>query len=130
MKQKIIVDTSVWIEYFRNNEAIVKTINEGLDNNTIYIAGPIIAELLQGAKNDKELSLLSKYIDAVPCLECEMKDWADAGCISFSLRKTGITIPLTDIIIYSIARNNNAAIFTRDKHFNLIPDIKLFQSIG
>lgn len=129
MKQKIIADTSVWIEYFKNDANIVKIINEGLDAGRIYTAGPVVSELLQGVRSDKELSLLSKYIDAVPFIDCKMKDWADAGRISFSLRKSGITIPLTDIIIFSIAQNNDAMIFTKDKHFSLIPDVKLFHSI-
>ena len=126
MKQKIIVDTSIWIEYFKNNPSISIIIDEGLNNNSICITGPIISELLQGVKSDKELSLLIKYIDAIPCIHYEMQDWIDAGYISYSLRKKGITLPLTDIIIASIAKNNNAVIFTKDKHFEMIPDVELF----
>ncbi|MDX9870978.1 MAG: PIN domain-containing protein [Clostridia bacterium] len=130
MKQKIIVDTSIWIEYFKNNDTVARIIDEGLDTGTIYIAGPVISELLQGVKSNRELSMLEKYIDAVPYLECKMDDWTEAGHVSFSLRKIGITIPLTDIIIYSIAKKNDAMIFTRDKHFNLIPNIKLFETLS
>jgi len=130
MKQKIIVDTSIWIEYFKNDPVVTKTIDEGLYKNTIYLVGIVIAELLQGAKSKEEMRVLSKYIDAVPSLDCGMKDWADAGCASFSLRKSGIIVPLSDIIIFSIAQKHNAMIFTKDKHFNLIPGIRLFQSIG
>lgn len=130
MKQKIIVDTSVWIEYFKNDPEITKIIDEGLYKNTIYLVGIVMAELLQGAKSKEEMRALLKCIDAVPYLNCGMKDWTDAGCVSFSLRKSGITVPLSDIIIFSIAQNDNAIIFTKDKHFNLIPGVRLFQSIG
>jgi len=127
IEQKIIVDTSVWIDYFKNDTDTARIIDEGLDANKIYLVGPVISELLQGVKSDKELSLLLKYIDAIPYLECGMKEWIDAGCISMSLRKSGITLPLTDIIISAIAKNNDAVIFTKDKHFSCIPDIRLFQ---
>lgn len=128
MKKKIIVDTSIWIEYFKNDPGIARIIDEGLDANEIYIIGPVVAELLQGVRTKREQETISKLIDAVAFLDCEMKDWADAGRISWSLRKSGITVPLTDLIIFSVAQNNDAVIFTKDKHFNLIPDIKLFQN--
>ena len=129
MKQKIIVDTSIWIEYFKNNDQVVKIIDEGLDMNKIFIVGPVISELLQGVRSTKESELLSQYIDAVPFISCQIQDWIDAGNTSYSLRKEGTTIPLTDIIIATIAKNNQAMVFTKDKHFNLLPGVKLFQSV-
>jgi hypothetical protein len=126
MKKKIIADTSIWIEYFKNDPEIARIIDEGLDANEIYMIGPVVAELMQGARTKREQETIAKLIDVVPYLDCEMADWADAGCTYSFLRKSGITIPLIDLIIYSVARNNDAFIFTRDKHFNLIPEIKLF----
>jgi tRNA(fMet)-specific endonuclease VapC len=128
MKKRIIVDTSIWVEYFKNNPETARIIDIGLDNNEIYIIGPVVAELLQGVRTPRERETISKLIGAIPFFDCEMKDWADAGCISSSLRKSGISIPLIDLVIYSVAKNNNALIYTKDKHFNLIPDVKLFQT--
>lgn len=122
----MIIDTSIWIEYFKNKPDIVKIIESGLNEESIYITGPIVSELLHGVKSEKEFEMLSKYIDAVPYLECELKDWIHAGKISFSLRKKGITVPLTDIIISAISINKGAKIFTLDKHFEQIPGIELF----
>lgn len=126
MKQKIIVDTSVWIEYFKNNPEVVKIIEDGLNNGIIYIAGPIISELLQGVKTKKEFDKLSQCIDTVPYLECNIDNWIKSGEISFQLRQKGITIPLTDIIISAVSINNDTKIFTMDKHFKLIPGVDLF----
>jgi predicted nucleic acid-binding protein len=127
MKKRIIVDTSIWIDYFKNDSETAAIIDKGLDADEIYFIGPVVAELLQGVRTKREQETIAKLIGGVPFLDCEMKDWADAGCISSSLRKSGITIPLIDLIIYSVAQNNNAMIFTNDKHFNLIPGIRLFQ---
>jgi len=127
MKQKIIVDTSIWIEYFKNNKDIAEFIDDGLDRGCVYIVGPIISELLQGVRSDEELNMLSMYIDAVPQFKFETRDWIDVGVISYSLRKKGFTIPLTDIMIAVIAKNNGAAVYTLDKHFSYIPDLKLIK---
>lgn len=61
------------------------------------------------------------------CYEGDDAQWTDAGNLSDSLRKKGVTLPLTDIILAVTAQNNHAAIFTLDKHFSFIPGVSLFE---
>jgi predicted nucleic acid-binding protein len=51
MSDKIVIDISIWIEYFKNNSDYVSFIEENLNLENIYIIGPIISELLHGVKN-------------------------------------------------------------------------------
>lgn len=125
MKSKIIVDTSVWIEYFKNNQVYVGYIEENLYLDSIYITGPVIAELIQGVKGDKEYMLLINTINAIPYLECTFQDWIMAGEISFKLRKNGKVIPVTDALISAISVRNTAKILTLDHHFKNIDGIEL-----
>ncbi len=127
MKHKIIVDTSAWIEYFKNNTTFVKFIEENLYIDSIFITGPIISELLQGTKTEKELDLLLYSIKAVPFIECSYDDWVSAGQLSFNLRKNGKIIPLTDLLIAVIALKNDAKVLTLDNHFKEIPKVKLIE---
>ncbi len=129
MKQKkVIIDTSIWIEYFRGNSQNEGFIEKGLSEGSIYITGSIVSELLQGVKTQKEYDILSKCIEAIPFINCEYKDWITAGSISLNLRKKGITVPLTDIVIASVAMRINAKIYTLDKHFERIDGIDLLKS--
>lgn len=57
----------------------------------------------------------------------EKATWIEAGKTSFNLRRKGITIPTTDLIIASLAMENNCLILTLDPHFNKIPGVKHFQ---
>lgn len=125
MSRKIIADTSIWIEYFKNNPGIVAFMEENLLKNKICITGIIIAELIQGVKSDKESISIGSCITAVPYLEVNYKDWIYAGKISNELRKKGITLPLTDIAIAAAAINNSFSIATLDTHFYQIPNIKI-----
>lgn len=127
-KQKMIVDTSIWIEYFKNRPEVVKIIEDGLMNNRIFIIGPSISELLQGVKSEEEYDKLVNCIEAVPYLQADVTDWKKAGSISFQLRKKGITIPLTDVIISAVAVNNEAEVYTLDQHFAQIPEVVVFQN--
>ncbi len=130
MQTKIMVDSSIWIEYFRGKlgqteELIEKGLNEGF----VCVTGPIVAELLQGVKNEKEYNLLSHCIDAIPYVNCEYEDWMTSGKIAFELRGRGIIIPLSDIVIATVAMRIEAPVYTLDKHFGKIPDLKLFEAV-
>lgn len=127
-RQKIIVDTSIWIEYFKNKSDVVEFIERRIMDNIIFMVGPIVSELLQGVKTNREYEKLISCIDAIPYIEGTFEDWKKAGNISFNLRRKGITIPLTDIIISAIAINNQARVHTLDKHFNDIPEISLYHT--
>ena len=52
----VLVDTSVWIEYFRGNEQ-VKNLNDLIDSNTLAINDLILTELLPFIIQKKENKL-------------------------------------------------------------------------
>ena len=127
---KIIVDTSVWIEYFKNNKKYVDFIEDNLNLDNIIITGLIIAELLYGVKNKEEYNLLTSSISAVPYTECIFEDWNKTGEILFELKKIGKTVPLSDALISAIAIRNNASVLTLDLHFKEISRIKSIDIIS
>lgn len=126
---KIIVDTSIWIEYFNRKTNIVNFIEERIMEDCLFMTGSIVSELLQGVKTEQEYEKLKNSIDAIPYLETTLEDWKEAGNISNKLRRKGITIPLTDIIISAVAISNNAKVYSLDKHFKEIPGVKLYKEI-
>ncbi|AFK85094.1 MULTISPECIES: type II toxin-antitoxin system VapC family toxin [Thermoanaerobacterium] len=126
MKDKILIDTSAWIEYFRNKREIVEIIDDMLLHDRAYITGFIIAELFQGVKTEKERAMLERYIDSIPTVSCDDKDWIRVGKLSFKLRRDGKTIPLSDVLIAYLAIKNDMMIFSFDQHFKMIDGVKLF----
>ena len=122
---KVIVDTSVWIEYLKNRPSVTELIDRYLLTGKAYTVGPVIAELLQGAKTEEDYKTLNSNIGGLPFIETNLDDWILAGKLSFKLRKRGITIPITDCIIAALAINHNAALMSFDRHFQSIPDLRL-----
>ena len=122
---KVIVDTSVWIEYLKNRPSVTELIDRYLLTGKAYTVGPVIAELLQGAKTEEDYKTLNSNIGGLPFIETNLDDWILAGKLSFKLRKRGITIPITDCIIAALAINHNAAVMSLDRHFQSIPDLRL-----
>jgi predicted nucleic acid-binding protein len=52
-------------------------------------------------------------------------DWINAGIVLQELRCKGITVPLTDALIATIAQRHQVSVLTIDKHFQHLP-VKLF----
>jgi predicted nucleic acid-binding protein len=63
----------------------------------------------------------------LPFLETTQSTWVSAGKISYTLRRKGITISTTDLIIASLALEYGCSIFSLDPHFEKIPDIALYK---
>jgi predicted nucleic acid-binding protein len=129
MKTDIIVDTSAWIDYFNKPYSKIGiTVEKIIKQEKALIAGVILAELLQGARVQEEYDALLDSMLALPVLETGLNTWIEAGRLAFTLRRQGITIPITDLIIASLALKENCAILSSDRHFKSIPGINLLQN--
>lgn len=123
--QKILVDTSIWIDYFKSNPDVVDFMEKHMLENNVCIVGIIASELIQGIKSEKEREIIRSNLDAINYIDMKFKDWIKTGDLSCSLRKSGLTIPLTDIAIAAAAIKNDLLIVTRDNHFKQIPGLNI-----
>lgn len=93
--------------------------------DSVYACGPVLYELVQGTGSEKEQASLTSALGALPCLEMTEGLWIQAGQLSAALRKTGKTIPLSDILIATLAIGHSLAVMTVDEHFRLIPGVAI-----
>lgn len=127
---RVIVDTSVWIEFFnRPDSAEMAEVARLLDAHAVSLTGVILAELLQGTQTEKERDLLKTTLDALPILPESRSTWERVGLLSFRLRRAGVTIPLSDLLIAVLAQQHGQSIYTLDPHFDEIPDATLHRPI-
>lgn len=130
MKNKgILPDTCAWIDYFRPGETpLGERLEKALVAEGVYVCGPVLFELIQGAKSDKERATLTNAMAALPFLEMTEKLWIQAGKLSAALRREGKTIPFSDILIAAITIEHDLAVLTADEHFRIIPQIRIIRS--
>ena len=119
---RVLVDTSVWIDFFRKKEPFYSRVLQLLDEDRICCIGIVLAELIQGAKSAKETKVLKDFTHVFSFLEESTRVWEKAGELSFSLRKSGQQIGLSDCYIALAAYREKAAILTVDNHFNIIKE--------
>jgi predicted nucleic acid-binding protein len=52
------------------------------------------------------------------------KLWAQVEALAWKLDRSGLNLPLPDVIIACCARRIGAVVLTHDHHFSLIPGIR------
>ena len=91
----------------------------------VVTCGVILYELIRGIKSSKEELLVLNALQAVTHLEMSAGLWIKAGQLSAKLRKSGHTLPLSDLIIATLAIEHELSILTVDSHFSAIAGLKL-----
>ncbi|TXH70726.1 MAG: PIN domain-containing protein [Thiothrix sp.] len=118
MSQKVLIDTCAWIDFLRSRTGdLGDRVEQALANDQAILCSVNIAELLQGAKGQKEKQQLDFLFNNIECLEVLAEDWLTAGNTLQDLRTRGITLPLTDALIAAVAKRHGVAVLTLDKHF-------------
>lgn len=121
---RILVDTSVWIDFFRRKEPAYTNVVQLIDEDRIYCAGIILSELMQGANSEKELNVLKDFLHVYEFINETPETWIKSGELSFKLRKQGKETPLSDCLISVLSIEAKASIYTYDKHFKIIQTIE------
>jgi predicted nucleic acid-binding protein len=115
---KILIDTSAWIEYFKDKSAgLSKRVDEILSKYEVYVPKVVIAELIQGSKSEREVSIIEDFVDAFNIIDQKEDTWIKAGKLSFNLKKKGKNVNLTDCYIAVIAQEYDCQILSLDFHF-------------
>ncbi|MCX6581158.1 MAG: PIN domain-containing protein [Candidatus Aminicenantes bacterium] len=123
MNEKYMLDSSVWIRYFRDKDyELTPLIKELLERDVVYMNGIIQTELLKGAKSEKNYRVLKNIFNGLHFLEIDRNLFDSISEASFILRRKGITVPLSDLIIAIHCVESNLILIEEDKHFKFIKE--------
>lgn len=120
---KVLIDSSVWISYFRGSDAeIAREVDQLLDEDRAALCGMVELEILQGLR-DKERQQVKDLFQVLYFIEAERDDFIVAGERLNALRQTGITIPASDCLIAMQCHRRNFALFSLDSDFDHMPEL-------
>ena len=130
----ILVDTSVWIDFFRGENTPERWTLHRLiqDEEEISISGIILAEILQGVKEEKRFLETRNYLLEFPIYEPKgIVTYSEAARIFRLCGKKGKTIRSTiDCIIAAVCLENDLSILHKDKDYDIIQEcagLKVFK---
>src|SRR3989304_2293562 len=96
MKDKVLIDTSVWIEFFRKSGSEGSSrLRDVLVEERAAITGIISLELQRGAAGETELRFLDRFLAAIHYIPTKEELYKNAGFMGYNLSKKGKIIDLT-----------------------------------
>jgi predicted nucleic acid-binding protein len=114
----ILVDTSVWIDFFSRSPGFAgaelrRMIEEA---EPFALTGVIVTEILQGLRRD--IDRIEHYLSLWETLEPRgFSTYREAAAISRLARSKGFSVSTVDLLIASIALEHRASLFSLDKDF-------------
>ena len=124
----VLVDTSVWIEFFRSGKNS-EQLDFIIDENLVLTNDLILAELVPFLKIKKQNRIV-KLLYNVNRLPISI-NWDEIIQYQVRCLKSGVNgVGIPDLIIAQNAKQNHCEIYSLDKHFILLKNvinIKIFQ---
>lgn len=113
----VLADTSVWVDYSRRGErGEAARMRDLLSLGEVATCGPVAAELLVGAGDDVA-ERMWHTLSSLPWVQLPTSAWREAGRLGSRLRRTGQTVPLTDLAIAVAAARAGHALWSLDSDF-------------
>ena len=123
----VIVDTSVWIEYFRSGKKSSK-VDFLIDEDLIVINDLILSELVPFLKIQNQRNII-KLLFNIKKLDLTL-NWDQIIEFQFNCLKNGLNgIGIPDLIVAQNAKQNRCELYSLDNHFRLMRDILGFELI-
>ena len=121
----VLVDTSLWIEYFRTGINSEK-LDFLIDENLVVINDLILAELVPFLRIRNQRKIV-KLLHDIYKLELSI-NWDQIIEFQFKCLKNGLNgIGIPDLIVVQNAKQNNCEIYSFDSHFKLMKDVLRIQ---
>ena len=121
----VLVDTSMWIDYFRGGKDPAQ-MDFFIDENLLVTNDLILTELIPFLKIRNETKIID-LLQNINKLEIFI-NWNEIIDYQYKCLKNGLNgVGIPDLIIAQNAKQNGCKIYTLDNHFNLMKDIILLQ---
>jgi hypothetical protein len=117
----ILVDSSVWIDYFNGNKSSqADWLDSSLGNTPIIMGDLILTEVLQGFQNDKDFKIAKDLLLGIPFVPMGGQAIALESAMNYRyLRREGVTVRKTiDIIIGTFCIHNQLILLHCDRDFD------------
>jgi predicted nucleic acid-binding protein len=118
----IVVDTSVWVDFFRDSgtwqvEHLTQLI---ADDDPVALTDIVLTEILQGLPNDREARRVERRLLVFDVLRLEaLDDFRRAAALYRQARTRGITIRRTlDCLIASVCVRDDTPLLHADADFD------------
>ena len=120
----ILLDTSAWIEFFRNTGSPVCRRVDELLADVVATCDPVRMEVLAGARSDSHLRDLRGLLARATSLDVTSAHYELAATLYRSARQQGLTVRrLTDCLIAAVAITHEVPLLHADRDFDALAQV-------
>ena len=117
----ILVDTSVWVDYFNgHSSAQTDALDDALGMQDVIIGDLILTEVLQGFRHDRHFRQARQLLQTFPIVTMGGPQLAIRSAEHYqALRRRGVTVRKTiDVMIGTYCIANNISLLHADRDFD------------
>ncbi len=118
----ILIDTSVWIEFFRQNEPFSSQVSTLLAEQKVITVEPVFSELMFGVITAQEKSVIKTFWQILPRIEFSADSMFEASSFPFQNNSQELKIGLIDTVIINSAKKGGHLLWTLDERIISIVD--------
>jgi predicted nucleic acid-binding protein len=121
----IIADSSIWIDFQRDpGSEAGRELDQLLDADEVVMVGPVLTEVLQGARSEDELEFFSSHLTALLFLETSQESWVRAGELNYRLKQSGNMLSVGDLMISTLALQHDMPVYSLNGDFDRVPGLQ------
>jgi len=121
----VLVDSSVYIHLLRTGADAIGELTARFEATEIVGCDLVRCEVLRGIIRPKAKAYLAEFFDLLVHVTMDHRAWRETEELAWRLDRAGKVLPLTDLIIAVCALRSGAVVLTRDRHFEMIPELPL-----
>jgi predicted nucleic acid-binding protein len=114
----ILVDTSVWVEFFRQQTLVADHVRVLLTKKAIVTMEPIFSELLYGVSNMKEYEVVQSYWQMLPKIEFKEGSLIEAASLARQRNYHLMGIGVLDAAIIMATEEGEHRLWTLNDRIN------------
>jgi tRNA(fMet)-specific endonuclease VapC len=111
----VIVDTSVWVDYFRGSGAT--ELDGLLDAGLVFLAPIVAAELLSAPLTRRERTAMVDLLEDLPLHPTPLAHWRSVGELRAELRRVGLSVSTPDAHVAQCALDCDGGLWSHDVVF-------------
>jgi predicted nucleic acid-binding protein len=120
----VLADSSFYIHALREGRDPLKALALAAATRDLAICGIVRCEVGRGIKVPKVLRRFQATWNVMINVPTDNRLWEAVETTAWKLDRSGVTLPLTDLVIACCAQRIGAVVLTYDQHFGRIPGVR------
>ena len=122
----MVADTDVLINFLASRDPACRRVALELERGRLQTTAVTRFELLCGARNAREESIIRQLLAAVPALPLDEQAADRAAAVRRALERAGEAVGMADSLIAGVVLARGGTLLTRNRrHFERIPELQL-----